>query len=343
MLLRTTQCIHFWIGLLSLLAASGCKTISATNTDSTVKTGDLDLDRSLMSIPAGVSIVICNALTVDPATGRADANAQKILELTANAVKDWAKTVDRNDSVQIIEGCGTAPAGAALITVQFPQAVSGVADMCFTTNASGQMVRSFALAWATNLDLYHHLVTICDQSNAPSVDVMYHEVGHLWGNCDQYQLAAGQSFATQRLQHPSCGRSFGSQKGECSAMNAVGPDHPKTVTRADCEIMQQMGAVYSSSRSTSGAKFTADCTTYPGVEKCGLSAGTSFSGGQGQDPRCPAGFYYGTDNYCHQGAASAQGATQGCPSGQYLGTDGRCYSQNTCPAGTVLYNDGMCR
>src|SRR5690606_12306520 len=102
---------------------------------------------------------------------RGSSSIKDLAELGERSVLLWAQAIGRDRHLKINTACN--PAADAVVTLNHPF----IGDL--TCGAS-----DFAYATPNSLTIY-----LCRDSGNLTGPVVLHEIGHIWGMCDQYEGA----------------------------------------------------------------------------------------------------------------------------------------------------------
>jgi hypothetical protein len=193
-------------------------------------------ERSLFNVNPYEAILICNEGNV----------TRDNIHAVVNAIRQWGNTIGRGSSLRIENRCERYGEGDALIRMSVGKGV----DPCPTWAAgctSTAAVKDFHLKFV-------------DGSLASRWDVILHEAGHLWGNCDRYDpdnLSDSSPFAS-----PNC--DFASTSSHApSAMQSAAKNHPRRVTEDDAEGMRLMASYFDNSAAWESYLGTSSTTRGP--------------------------------------------------------------------------------
>jgi hypothetical protein len=177
-------------------------------------------ERSLFHVNPYEAILICDEGNV----------TRDNIHAVANAIRQWGNTIGRGSSLRIESRCERHGEGDALIRMSVGMGVDPCptwASGCTSTAA----VKDFHLKFA-------------NASIASRWDVILHEAGHMWGNCDRYDpnnLSDSSPFASPNCDFASTGSSAP------SAMQSAAKNHPLRVTEDDAEGMRLMARHFGNS------------------------------------------------------------------------------------------------
>ena len=296
-----------------LASVVGCGQKSSSKNDSQVKFGNM--------VGMGWDTMTALAVAPDTTLSVCDDSGLGAASGLQKAVREWAASVGMDKHMKI----GNCGEGSKSIHLLY-----------------GGCSNSWAIAETSFNSMDGWNMRLCNgtQSN----EMMLHETGHIFGQCDRYTVSSP-SFIAKGF---GCGDYSNTTDGNYtapSAMQALGPYHPNRVTEDDRAGLlalikrdEVIGATswravlgtnpQPSSGSTNDQPPPSSNST---INPAAAANSTNHYILNGQTYSCPQNMILYTDGYCHANA-SAQ-------SNEFI-LNGTRYS---CPAGTVLYTDGYCR
>ncbi|MCX6128688.1 MAG: hypothetical protein NTX25_06435 [Proteobacteria bacterium] len=164
----------------------------------------------LLHVEPNKTIGICH-------TGGATQRAIDNLKL---AVKQWAETLGRGAYLNITETCQQGP-GDALINMGVSPSLEGCLEGAVgCTRLLGN--RQYSMYFAST-------------SHGESYDLILHETGHLWGNCDRYDF---HNPTNEAFRSPNCYGFTNEVFNAPSAMQALGGNPVHSITGDDIDGMR---------------------------------------------------------------------------------------------------------
>lgn len=228
---RQTATSPYSVAASLFLILAGCKPSVPAGSDTKFAHGEDDfVNSSLAVVPPNSTISLCGQGGVTPET----------IDLVKKAVLAWAEPIQRDKYLKIDENCDAR----FIINVTMG---TGADRYC-----AGGAAAFAGPDTVNNGNQGKWSITVCKYRNdlnagppapenyfATQFDVLGHEVGHLWGQCDRYTntTTGATAHPTRGLSCADLGQGSDGNYTAPSLMQSAGPQNPKRVTEDDANGM----------------------------------------------------------------------------------------------------------